>query len=50
MAIAENEMQNIQIMNWLSINIIDVIITTYVNSSLGVQKHLGLIASIKTLE
>ena len=40
MAIAENEIQTILRMSWLSIKIINVIITTYANSSLGVKKIL----------
>ena len=37
MAIEENEMQTIQRMSWLNIKIINAIITTCVNSSLGVK-------------
>ena len=40
MAITENEIQNIQIISWLSINIINVMITTYVNISIVVKTIL----------
>ena len=40
MAISANEIQTIQRMSWLSINIINVIITTYVNRSLGMKSML----------
>ena len=43
MEITANEIQNIQRMNWLRINIINVIIATYVNSSLGVNLFFGVI-------
>ena len=45
----ENEMQTIQRMSRTIINIINVIITKYVNISLGV-KNIGVIVRITTLK
>ena len=45
----ENEMQTIQRMSRTIINIINVIITKYVNISLGV-KNIGVIVIITTLK